>query len=111
MEARKGDTTAALEGILIANRQAGDDPFVQRTAAQLLAYYDYKADRTRIDGAVRTSLEQMRNDLRGKTEYAQAYERASDFYAHTPATATAEPAASDYRPSSDPYATSAPPAV
>jgi hypothetical protein len=112
MDARKGDTTAALQGILIANRQAGDDPFVQRTAAQLLAYYDYKADRTRIDGAVRTALEQMRNDLRGKTEYAQAYERASDAYAHEPAAAPSEPAASNYRPPSDPYGNSAPsPAV
>src|SRR2546430_17403064 len=101
MDARKGDSTAALQDILIAHRQAGDDPFVQRTAAQLLAYYDYKADRTRIDSTVRTSLEQMRNDLRGKAEYAQAYERARDAYAHGSATAAAEPAAPDYRPQSD----------
>ncbi|MDB5319328.1 MAG: hypothetical protein JWN40_959 [Phycisphaerales bacterium] len=113
MDARNGDTAAGLQGILIANRQAGDDPFVQRTAAQLMAYYDYKADRTRIDIAMRTALEQMRNNLRGKTEYAQAYERASDAYARglAAAAAAAVPATPDYRPPTDPYDNSAAPAA
>jgi len=103
-DARKGNTTAALQEILIADRQAGDDPFVQRTAAQLLAYYDYKADHPRMDASVRAQLEQMRTKLRKTADYAEVYNKAADAYASEPpdqptpagtGTATTPPAGSD----------------
>jgi hypothetical protein len=98
LDARKGDTTGALQGILIASRQAPDDPFVQRTAGQLLAYYDYKVDHTRIDGTVSAGLEKVRNTLRDRADYAQAYRRATETYDQAP---PAPPAAAAPRPPAD----------
>jgi hypothetical protein len=84
LDARKGDTAGALQGILIASRQAPSDPFVQRTAGQLIAYYDYKVDHTRIDATVRAELEKVRDAFRERTDYAQAYQRAIDVYDRAP---------------------------
>src|SRR5689334_20568620 len=41
---RRGDMAAALGEVQVAARRSPDDPFVQRTAARLLAWYDTQPD-------------------------------------------------------------------
>src|SRR5438067_4217306 len=60
MDARRGKTSDSMEDIVLAVRRAADDPFVQRTAGQMLAHYDVSGDRTKVSNAVADSVEDAR---------------------------------------------------
>lgn len=91
MDARRGKTSDSMEDIVLAVRRAGDDPFVQRTAGQILAHYDLTGDRTKVSNAVADSVEDARKTLDKKPEFTQAYQRARDAYAEAPPATTTAP--------------------
>jgi hypothetical protein len=84
MDARRGDTPAGISAIVSAARLAPDDPFVQRTTAQLAAYYDRNADGVTLPAAVKSSFDDVRKAMAGKDAYARAYKESSDAYAEGP---------------------------
>jgi len=89
MHAKEDMTNQALTEIAVAVQRAPDDEFVMRTAGQLLAWYDVKADKNQIPEALRNSVEGMRRDLAGRAIFTDTYAKATDAYR---AAATTEPA-------------------
>ena len=69
-------TAMALVNAQRAVSLAPEDPFVLRTAAQLVAWYDVRADKSQISAAARDAAEAMRLKLAGDPIYAEAYAQA-----------------------------------
>jgi len=92
MHAKEDMTTQALTEIGVAEQRAPDDPFVMKTAGQLVAWYDLRADKSQIPEAVKNSVEAMRKDLAGKPIFADTYAHAAEAYrtAMNPATQPTE---------------------
>jgi hypothetical protein len=104
MDARRGNTVDALNDAVIAARLAPDDAFVQRTAGQLIAYYDRNAQRIEAPAPLKAALDDVRKSLSGKDAYARAYRDASEAYADVPETGPAPDAAPLPFPRSSPSA-------
>jgi hypothetical protein len=111
MSARRGENAAALAQIGVAVNSSPDDPFVQRTAGQLLAWYDTQADPARIAAMARLSAESVRLKLKDRAAFTEAYAQSHEVLtgqAAAPATqpggeiqpqpyaATSTPATQDY---------------
>ena len=80
MDARRGNDLAGLAGIVQAAQLAPDARFVQRTAGQLTAWYDVRADRRQIPQELAVSVEWMRRQMRRSLEFNEAYRRARSAY-------------------------------
>ena len=85
MDARRDRTSDALTKIVTATSHGSDDPFVLRTAAQLVAWYDARAAKDTLPAVLRDSVEKMRSGLSAKSGFAEPYQRAHDEYAKNPA--------------------------
>src|SRR3954452_842620 len=48
LAAKRGDPSAALSQVEVAAERSPDDPFVQRTAGQVLAWFDARADQSKV---------------------------------------------------------------
>ncbi len=79
--ARVGDYPTALAQIVEAVRGEPRDPFVQRTAGQLLAWYDTQGRSVWLPAELREGLRHVRRELSGQREYHAAYRQAREFYA------------------------------
>jgi hypothetical protein len=79
-EARQGSMVDALTNISLAARRAGSDPFVQKTTANLIAWYDNNPRPPRLPGSVRESLQQLHSDLETKPTFAEAYKEANKYF-------------------------------
>src|SRR5262245_31375416 len=75
MDAKRGDLPNALKRVATAARLAPGDAFVMRTAGQLVAWYDIRADRAALGDEVGASVEEMRKGLSGRTVYEEACRR------------------------------------
>jgi len=78
MRARRGDTEGAVAGIATAVVYGSDEPFVRRTAGQILAWHDTRSGSMADD--IETSLEAMRHAVDSTPECAEAYRLACDAY-------------------------------
>ena len=91
MSAKRGQTAEAIMQLGIAAKYLPEEAFVQRTAAQALAWYDTRADKTQM-ADVQTRAEALRTALAGKAAFAAAYSAAAEAdakVAATPATQAA----------------------
>jgi hypothetical protein len=80
-EAKRGDMIAALsDAALAANQQAGD-LFIQRTAGQLLAWYDSIPQPPPLSAPVKDLLTQVRAKLSNQKGFQTAYQQATAQYA------------------------------
>ncbi len=79
----KHETSQALEEIATAVRHAPNEAFVQRTAGQLLAWYDEMGDPQAIPADLRAALEHIRAELGPTAIFADAYRAAREYYART----------------------------
>ncbi|HEX7010638.1 MAG TPA: hypothetical protein VF184_11685 [Phycisphaeraceae bacterium] len=70
--AQQQRTPEAMANILAAVRYAPHEPFVQRTAGQLLAWYDTDPAAAELPEALKASIERMRTAL--QIQNAEAYE-------------------------------------
>ena len=89
MSAAKGENGAAVQQLKIALSQSPDEPFLLRTAGQLVAWYDGQSDRSRLTPTDVAALEAIRASANGKQVFADAYRIAS------PATGAATQPSSD----------------
>jgi hypothetical protein len=78
MRARRGDAEGAVSGIATAVVYGADEPFVRRTAGQILAWHDTRSGSMADD--IETSLETMRHAVDATPECADAYRVACDAY-------------------------------
>jgi hypothetical protein len=79
-QAATGDTTAALRDIVSATRYAPRDPFVDRTAGQLLAWFDTEADWRFVPPQLMHELDALRERLRDTEPFATTYWAARRSY-------------------------------
>jgi hypothetical protein len=100
VDARRGQMAEALSAVVLAGQFAPDNPFVQRTAGELTAWYDLKADKTTFSDSTKDAVAKLRVSLDKRTAFAEAYTTASKAY-QSPAT-TAPPAQSSISPNPAP---------
>jgi uncharacterized membrane protein YgcG len=77
---KRGHIGEALADLTSAYRLAPDEPFVQSTAGQLLAWYDSNATRVAIPAPTLTAVTQMQKELQDKPAYANAYRLVAQVY-------------------------------
>lgn len=78
-EARQGAMVDALTDISLAARRAPNEPFVQRTAAHLLAWIDNHLQPPKLPSSVQTSLQNARASLENAPAYVAAYKDATNY--------------------------------
>ena len=76
--AKRGEMNAALADIAKAVERAPDDPFVQRTAGQLIAWYDARADRSKVPDDLQQSIDAMRRRIGQSPTFVYAYEKSRE---------------------------------
>jgi len=96
VDARRGQMAEAVSAVVLAGQFAPDNAFVQRTAGELTAWYDLKADKSSFSDSTKDAVAKLRVSLDKRTAFAEAYTTASKAY-QSPAT-TAPPAQSSISP-------------
>lgn len=79
-DSRQDQMTTAFSEIVQADRYANNDPFVQATAGQLLAWYDNASDKPAIDATLQGDLARMRTNMMDLPAFKQAYQAADKNY-------------------------------
>ena len=79
-EARQGLIVDALTDIGLAVRRAPAEPFVQHTAAHLLAWMDNNPQPPTLATSVQTTLQNARTLLEGNPAYVAAYKDATHYF-------------------------------
>jgi hypothetical protein len=90
VEARRGNMAEAISAINLAGQFAPTTPLVERTAGEILAWYDIKADKASLSENAHRGLATIRQLLEKYPEFADAYEAAKKAY-RTQATAPEQP--------------------
>src|SRR2546423_11563434 len=102
MAAAKGEISQAIRELQTALSHAPQDPFLLRTAGQIVAWYDAQTDRSKLSEADREAIDWMRNIGAGKEAYADAYrtttEARSGASTNTPQSQTIYPPANSSAP-------------
>jgi hypothetical protein len=93
MAAARGAPAAAIENLRTAAEQSPDDPFVLRTVAQVIAWYDTTNDRSMLDKDATQTLEWLRKQSGAQAAYADAYRAAVEMRRNWPANPATQPAA------------------
>src|SRR5882724_10302670 len=78
LRAKRGDVEGAVADVATAVLYGADEPFVRRTAGQILAWHDTRTGTMADD--METSLETMRRSVGGTPECDEAYSAARDAY-------------------------------
>ena len=76
----KGELAKAFDATMTAVKNMQDDPSVLSNAGQLAAWYDHERKTPNVSAAAHRLLEQMRNELAGKKEFAASYENIANAY-------------------------------
>jgi hypothetical protein len=97
VDARRGDMTNAVSEVTLAGRFAPEHPFVQRTAGEIIAWYDLQADKSLLPQHVKSGLEGVRAVLKNRPDYVGAYDTARKAYQSQPA-ASGQPQSGPVRP-------------
>lgn len=88
VDARRLDMPAAIAAINLAGQLAPDNKFVVHTAGEIVAWYDFKADRSTVPDNAKSGLDKVRTQLAKQTVFSEAYDTARKAYQ---ANATAGP--------------------
>jgi hypothetical protein len=106
--AKRGQMAEAMAEIAQAANLSPDQPFVQRTTGELLAWYDRNFLTVKIPDALKVSLDGVRSAMSSRAQFAQAYDDARKALAEQAAEAAAEkataPAGSSAPPTTQPSA-------
>jgi hypothetical protein len=80
VEARRGNMAEAISAINLAGQFAPTSPLVERTAGEIMAWYDIKADKTTLSENAQRGLATIRQLLDKYPDFADAYETAKKAY-------------------------------
>lgn len=114
VDARRGDMPEAISAINLAGQAAPQNQFVQRTAGEIIAWYDIKADKSKLPEKAEEGLTKIRGLFEKNPAFTTAYDTAKSAYeAQTraeetpPQTSPSEAQApSEYAPPTQPVAPS-----
>src|SRR6266850_5757362 len=103
VDARRGQMPEAISAIVLAGQFAPDNAFVQRTAGELTAWYDLKADKSTLTDSTKDAMTKLRASLNKRIAFTDAYTTATKAYQSPPVTApTTPPAQSSVNPNPAP---------
>jgi hypothetical protein len=80
VEARRGNMAEAISAINLAGQFAPDNSLVARTAGEIIAWYDVKADKATLSENAKHGLATIRGLLEKRPEFANAYKTAKEAY-------------------------------
>ncbi len=80
VDARRGQMPEAIAAINLAGQFAPDNKFVIHTAGELIAWYDFKADKGTIPENAKNGLTRIRALLDKQPEFTEAYNTAQKAY-------------------------------
>ena len=80
VEARRGNMAEAISAINLAGQFAPTTPLVERTAGEIMAWYDIKADKATLSENAHRGLATIRQLLEKYPEFANSYETAKKAY-------------------------------
>jgi len=83
-EAKRGNMVDALTDIAVSARKGSDDPFVQRTTGEMLAWYDNVPNRPALPAGIAADLDAARKALANQPTFSGAYAKADAFYKNPP---------------------------
>jgi hypothetical protein len=87
--AKRGDLPTAATDMVMASTRLPDDAFVQRTAGQILAWYDTAPDRAGVAASIVSNIETLRPRLQKQQAFSEAYLQATKAYQDMAAAAKA----------------------
>jgi hypothetical protein len=100
VDARRGQMPEAVSAINLGGQFSSSNKFVAHTAGEILAWYDLKADKTKLPESAKDGLTRVRSLVDKQPAFTEAYEAARKAYqaqtsaAQTPAPEAAAGAAS-----------------
>ena len=80
VEARRGNMAEAISAINLAGQFAPNNPLVERTAGEIMAWYDIKADKATLSENAHRGLTMIRQLLEKYPEFANSYDTAKKAY-------------------------------
>ncbi|MGE5610871.1 MAG: hypothetical protein ACM359_16595 [Bacillota bacterium] len=80
MDGRRDRVQGALKEIARASGMLPENPFVQSTAAKLLAWHDTRLDRSRLPADVANAAAKVRQDLGNGPVFKAMYQQAKEAY-------------------------------
>jgi hypothetical protein len=80
VEARRGNMAEAISAINLAGQFAPTTPLVERTAGEIMAWYDIKADKATLSENAHRGLATIRRLLEKRPEFTNAYNTAKKAY-------------------------------
>src|SRR6185295_16033298 len=83
-DAARGNAPAAVANLKPALTLQPDNPFLLRTAGQIVAWYDASSDRSSLSKDDVAAVEWMRQAGAGRAEFADAYRMATDARRQSP---------------------------
>jgi len=104
--ADQGNMVESLQDIVKAVHRNSQDPFIVRTAGQLMAWYDSpQTNRNAVPRPLQTSLETLRETLKDSDAYTKAYNAAEKAFTEmtAPSGQTQEQPGMSVSPSETPY--------
>jgi hypothetical protein len=97
VDARRGQMSEAVSAVVLAGQFAPDNTFVQRTAGELTAWFDLKADKSTFADSTKDAMVKVRASLEKHTAFTDAYNTATKAY-KAQTTTTPQPAPSSATP-------------
>ena len=108
VDARRTDMPGAISAITLAAQSAPEHPFVERTAGEIVAWYDAKGVQANLPDTSRAGIARVRSIMANRPPFTDAYNAARKAYAQQPN--GGEPSAAAPPPPDDvPYAYGPPP--
>src|SRR5690242_10456834 len=80
VEARRAQMPEALSAVISAGQFAPNNQFVQRTAGEILAWYDFKADKAQLSASTKDGVARLHGSLAREVAFSNAYETAKKAY-------------------------------
>ena len=80
VDARRGQMPEAVSAINLAGQFASSNKFVAHTAGEILAWYDLKADKSKLPDNAKDGLIRIRGLLDKQPAFTEAYETARKAY-------------------------------
>jgi hypothetical protein len=78
--AMRGTTARALDVVADAVKQSPREPFVQRTAGQLVAWYEVQEQSEQLSAGEKSDLQLIRRELSGRPAYSDGFREAREVY-------------------------------
>jgi hypothetical protein len=90
VDARRGQMPEAVSAINLAGQFASSNKFVAHTAGEIVAWYDYKSDKSKFPDNAKDGLTKIRGLLGKHADFTEAYDKARKAYQSQ--TSAAQPA-------------------